>query len=186
MWYHNLNPKAGKIRKDLKNWRPLTLLNSVCNFFSQIISVRIRSTLNFLIHPHQTGFIQGRYTGLLMVVDYSKAFDTMEWEFISKSLRLFNFGDRLINMVKLLQANSFSKIEQNVFFSEHIILERGCRQGDPVSPYLFVLSAEILLTIRRCEDVRGLRVGTKKANISLFADDTTQFLLKDKYTVKKL
>ena len=124
------------------------------------------------------------YTDL---VDYSKAFDTMEWDFISKCLRPFKFGDNLINMVRLLQKDSFSKIEQNVFFSDNIILERGCRKGDLVLPYLFVLSAEILSTaIRKCEDVRGLRVGTKEAKISLYADDTTLFSKKDKYTVKKL
>ena len=125
-------PKAGKIQTDLKYLRPLMLLNSIYKFFSQIISERIRSTLNFLIHPDQTGFVQGRYIGentrmiydilhhcktnnkqgLLMVVDYSKAFDTMEWDFISKCLRLFNFGDNLINMVMLIRKNSFSKIEQ--------------------------------------------------------------------------
>ena len=47
-----------------------------------------------------------------MVMHYSKAFDTIEWEFISKSIRLVNFGDRLIIMDKLLQVNSFSEIDQ--------------------------------------------------------------------------
>ena len=77
----------------------------------------------------------------------------MEWSFISKSLQLFNFGDNINNILKLLQKNSTSKIEQNGYFSPPLTLERGCRQGDPIFPYLFVPSAEILAkVIRECDD----------------------------------
>ena len=77
-------------------------------------------------------------------------------------LKLSKFGNNLISMAKLLQFNSFSKIEKNVCFSENIILEHGCRQGGLISLYLFVLSAEILsIVIRECGDVNGLRMGLK-------------------------
>ena len=59
-----------------------------------------------IIHHNKTN----NRKGLLMMVDYFKAFDTMEWDFISRCLRLSNFGDNLINMIRLLQNNSFSKI----------------------------------------------------------------------------
>ena len=133
-------PKAGKLRNNLKNWRPLTLLNCIYKFFSQIISERIKTTLNDLVHPDQTGFITGRYIGentrlifdvlhdfefsnsnknsLIMIIDYSKAFDMIEWNFINTCLKKFNFGDNLIHMVKLLERNSFSKVEQNGYFSQ--------------------------------------------------------------------
>ena len=154
-------PKAGKSRDSLKNWRPLTLLNSVYKFNFSIISNRIKSTLENLINPDQTGFISNRFLGentrllldtmnyceqnsvggLLVVVDYAKAFDTIEWSFINFCLELFNYGDFIKNAVQILQKNSFSKIEQNGHFSEKIQLSRGCRQGDPISPYLFVICA---------------------------------------------
>ena len=63
------------------------------------------------------------------------------------------------------------------------MLERGCRQGDPISPYLFVRSTEILSTVIR--ECRGLMVGAKETKISMYADDTTLFLKADKDTVKK-
>ena len=147
-----------------------------------MISERIKTTLNDLVHPDQTAFITRRYirentclifdvrhdfefsnsnkNGLIMIIDYSKAFNTIEWNFINTCLKKLNFGDNLLNMVKLLQKASFSKIEQNGYFSQEIMLGRGRRQGDPISPYLFVLSAEILSTVvRECRDVRGLMMG---------------------------
>ena len=98
-------PKAGKERNSLKNWRPLTLLNSVY-FFSAIISNRIKLILCQIINPDQTGFISGRFLGentrlltdtldycetnsvdgLLLIGDYAKAFDTIEWNFIEHCL----------------------------------------------------------------------------------------------------
>ena len=68
--------------------------------------------------------------GLLIIVDYTKAFDTIEWNFIEYCLNLFGFGDFITESVKLLQKNSFSRIEQNGQFSERTLLPRGRRQGD--------------------------------------------------------
>ena len=56
-------PKGGKARSDLKNWRPITLLNSIYKFYSSILSERIKPTLTKLIHTDQKGFINGRFIG---------------------------------------------------------------------------------------------------------------------------
>ena len=56
-------PKGGKVRNDLKNWRPLTLLNSIYKFFSGILAERIKKILPKLIHLDQKGFINGRFIG---------------------------------------------------------------------------------------------------------------------------
>ena len=113
-------PKQGKLRNDLKNWRPLTLLNLIYKFYSSIIANRLKTTLPSLINEDQTGFISGRFIGentrmiydtidycetfqkegILIILDFSKAFDTIEWPFIEYTLNLFNFGDKFINFIK--------------------------------------------------------------------------------------
>ena len=200
-------PKTGKERNLLKNWRPLTLLNSVYKFLSAIISNRIKPILSQIINPDQTGFISGRFLGkntrlltdtlqyceansmdgLLIIVDYAKAFDTVEWDFIEFCLNLFGFGDFIIESVKLLQNGSFSRIEQNGYFSGKINLSRGCRQGDPISPYLFVICAEVLShVIRENPDIKGIKIGDTEIKLSQYADDTTIFLSEDKNSLRSV
>ena len=125
--------------------------------------------------------------GLLLILDFSKAFDTIEWPFISEVLRLFEFGDNFANMIRLCQTNSTSRVEQNGFLSDPIELERGCRQGDPISPYVFVLCAEILShVVRENGDIRGIVLHGRESKVSQYADDTTMLLREDLQTITNI
>ena len=108
-----LVPKEDSCLSDLSNWRPITLLNLDYKITSKVIANRIERFLPRLIHPDQTGFVKGRYIGqnirlindimeqtklqnipgILLLLDFRKAFDTIEWSFIQNTLNLLNFGE---------------------------------------------------------------------------------------------
>ena len=97
-------PKEGKDKQFIKNWRPITLLNTAYKIASACIAQRLKSVLPTIISEHQRGFLPGRYIGenirlvydtllhternkipgLLLLIDYEKAFDTIAWSFIKK------------------------------------------------------------------------------------------------------
>ena len=105
----------------------------------------------------QTGFIPGRYIGenirliydilsfteendipgILLLIDFEKAFDSVSWEFIENVLKFFNFGSSMVHWVKTFYKNITSSFTQNCFLSERFDVQRGCRQGDLLSPYIF-------------------------------------------------
>ena len=200
-------PKQGKLRNDLKNWRPLTLLNTIYKFFSSMVANRLKRVLPSIINEDQTGFISGRFIGentrmvydtieycdatdtkgLLIILDFSKAFDTIEWSFIQDVLKLFNFGINFSRMVHLFQHNTTSRVEQNGHLSDQIKLARGCRQGDPLSPYVFVLCAEILSqVIREFDGIKGIKVHGEEFKSTQYADDTTLMVSEDVESVKNI
>ena len=110
----------------------------------------------------------------MILVDFEKAFDTLDWNFIQKMFELSNFGDKILNWIKILQTGSKSIVSQNGSFSDQIKLERGCRQGDPVSPYIFVICAEILgMAIRENKRIEGIKIFGCEHKITQYADDTT-------------
>ena len=106
-------PKENKPKLYLKNWRLITLLDTVYKIASGSIANRIKPNLDSLIDKDQTGFIQGRYMGentrllydlinhteqkeipgLLLLIDFEKAFDSLSWSFIRKALKFLNFGE---------------------------------------------------------------------------------------------
>ena len=173
-----------------------------------MIANRLKLELPILINEDQTGFIAGRFIGentrtvfnlinhcesfnipgMILILDFAKAFDTIEWSFINKVFEFLNFGNKFCSALKLLQTDSFSRVEQNGLLSDKILLSRGCRQGDPISPYIFVVCAEVLShVLRECTDVKGIQVHDTEMLMSQYADDTTLFLNGDinslKYTV---
>ena len=151
-------PKQNKSRINLKNWRPISLLNVIYKLASAVISNRLKKVLDNIINENQKGFIAGRFLGenvrliydvlfeskkqnlpgLLLSIDFEKAFDTVSWKFIMKVLDYFNFGNSIKSWVGLFQKGSETCILQNGFMSNFFSLRRGCRQGDPISPYLFI------------------------------------------------
>ena len=80
----------------------------------------------------------------MVAVDFQQAFDTVSWKFIEKTLDYFNFGPSIQKWIKLFQTGAQSCILQNGYPSESFTLQRGRRQGDPISPCNFILCVEIL------------------------------------------
>ena len=96
-----------------------------------------------------------------MLIGIEKA--SLSWCFIYKVLSYFGFGNDIIKWVRILNANFKASILQSRFLSQPLELTRGYRQGDPVAPYLFILSAEILaILIKQNKDIRGIFVHDKE------------------------
>ena len=112
--------------------------------------------------------------GLLMLIDFEKAFDTISWDFVFQTLSFFNFGSSIKNGIKCFYKNISSCIIQNDITSMYFNPQRGCRQGDPISPYLFLLCAEILgILIRNDKEIKGITIDGEEYKISQYADDTS-------------
>ena len=192
-----LLPKGDKPRQFLKNWRPISLLNVSYKLASACIANRIKSVLSDLISEDQTGFVPDRFIGenirllydllnqtdknnipgMLLLIDFEKAFDTVSHDFILKTLRAFNFGTGICRWFETLYKNATSSVIINGNTSRPFQIQRSCRQGDPLSPYIFVLCAEILASmIRGNVNIRGIQIHDINFKITQYADDTTLIL----------
>ncbi len=190
-------PKGEKPRQYLKNWRPISLLNVDYKMLSAALANRLKTVLPEIISSTQKGFLQGRYigentrlvydiikyldendkTGLLLLIDFEKAFDTVEWEYLNRALKAYNFGENFIRWFNVLYNEPVSCVTNNGYSSQFFQLHRGCRQGDPLSPYLFILAIEPLAAAIKKGVIRGINVEGKEFLIGQYADDT--FLLLD-------
>ena len=114
---------------------------------------------------------------LLMNVDFEKAFDSLDWHFMFKVLKAFGFGQGICRWISTFYTNIKSAVIVNGQVSKWFTVGRGCRQGDPISPYLFVLCVEILAVMtRENEDLKGIHINGVEHKISQYADDT-EFIL---------
>ena len=192
-----LIPKKDAEPDLIKNWRPITLLNCDYKIAAKAIANRLKKVIPKLVNSDQTGFIKGRFIGeniplingvinfaaaknipgLLLFLDFEKAFDSLNWSFIQRTFKHFNFGSSMINWVKTFYNNIESCVLNNGWSSNFFKPERGVRQGCPLSPYLFILCVEVLAEkIRNTKDVKGIFVNQNEIKISQYADDTTLIL----------
>ena len=190
-------PKVDKPRQFLKNWRPISLLSVIYKIASAALAPRLRSPLENIISQNQSGFMSGRFIGkntcliydilhysqcedipgLLMLIDFQKAFDSVSWKFLNSTLKFFGFKQRLCKWIQVLNTNIKASVLQSGFLSEFIDIERGCRHGDPISSRMFIICAQVmLLLILNNKSIKGISVNGVEQIINQFADDTTLVL----------
>ena len=167
-------PKEDKPKQFLRNWR-----HTSYKIASWCIAARIKTVLPKIIHNNQKGFMKGRYIGenlrllygvlvytnfykklgLLLAVDFEKAFDRVAWSFIKKSLHRFNFGPDIKWWVQIFYTNIKASVSVNSQYTSWFQIERGVRQGDLLSSYLYLICAEIMsLMIRQNPRIKGILV----------------------------
>ena len=113
----------------------------------------------------------------MIFLDFQKAFDSVEWDFILECLESFNFGPEFVGWVKTFYKNTQSCIINNGAISDLFTLERGVRQSDPLSPYLFVLAAEALaIAVRQNIAITGITIEKEETKLLQYADDITATL----------
>jgi hypothetical protein len=124
-------------------------------------------------------------SGILLLIDFEKAFDSQEWTFVDRTLSCLNFGPNLKKWVNILYNKIESCVINNGYCSERFELGRGVRQCDPLSPYLFIFATEILAnTIVNQKNIEGIVIDQSELLISQLADDTTLFLENDEMSFK--
>ena len=169
--------KKDRDKKLIKNWRPISLLNIDTKLISKVLAGRLKNVLPSLITSHQTAYVNGRFISeggrlisdvleicdklqiksFLMTVDIEKAFDSINHCFLIKVLEKYGFEKDFIKWIKILLQNQESCIVNEGTTTNYFKLEKGSRQGDPISAYLFILVLEILfLFIKESKKINGL------------------------------
>ncbi|THH28603.1 hypothetical protein EUX98_g5574 [Antrodiella citrinella] len=188
-------------RNEISNYRPITLLNTDYKLLTKALSVKLAEAAPTFFHENQAGFIPGRnikdqtkltrmimeyaeateHNGMIVALDQEKAYDKIAHNYLWWTLEAFEIPKNFIQTVRSLYEHASTKVMVNGHLSKSFHVERGVRQGDPLSCLLFDLAIEPLAEALRQSNPKGLKIpGSEERLIAtLFADDTTTYLSED-------
>ena len=180
----------------IKNWRPISLLNTDLKFFSKVLAIKLKYVLSSLTTSQQTAYVQNRcigeagrlisnilvisdklsIDGYLVTVDIEKTFYSLDHEFLLVVLKKFGFGNYFIDWIKMLLTNQEFCVINSGSTTSYFKLEKGARQEDPISAYLFIIALEIIFAmIKNNLNTKGLNIFNHNNLYTAYADDTTSF-----------
>ncbi|KAK2354861.1 hypothetical protein QL285_092328 [Trifolium repens] len=186
------------------DYRPIALCNVILKIITKAIANRIKSILPDIISPQQSAFLPGRlitdntllafesfyylkhnknkkkgYVGIKL--DMAKAYDRLEWSFIKNTLTTMGFPNNLVNTIMNCVSSVSFSILVNGQPSHYFKPNRGIRQGDPLSPYLFILCADVfsgmITKAQNQSSINGIAIAQTAPKVShlFFADDSIIF-----------
>lgn len=188
----------------LTDYRPISLIHNFAKLISKLLANRLGPHLEQMISVNQTAFIQKRCIqdnfiyvqqvirdlhksktpAFFIKLDISKAFDTVSWTYLLHIMSHLGFGQRWRCWISSLWCTASSSFLLNGDPGRRILHCRGVRQGDPLSPMLFLLAMEPLYRLFKKAQEWGLlgplRPGCDTFRVSLYVDDAAVFLRPNK------
>ena len=209
-YFHNLptSTKQGVVKvlykkkdtRDIRNYRPLTMLNSDYKVLTKILAKRVASVLDEIVSEQQLGFVPGRVIteashlvrlvqayldetdeeGLLVALDWEKAFDSVSWDYLHLAIDALGFGPYMKRWYHILY-NPYDPqeriVQANGINSSPFHLGSGIPQGCPLSPVTFLLISEALTRLINDDpQYEGIPIGRHTFRLTQFADDTLLLL----------
>ena len=185
--------------RELKNWRPISLLNTDYKILSKIMANRLKPKMEILIGKDQYCGVPNRSINtansiltniwnmekkyiknklIYLMIDQQKAFDRVDHQYLLRTLKALNLPDNFIDWVKIMYTDIYSNIEINGTTTQDIKISRSVRQGCPLSMLLFILTAEGLAEkIRANPEIKGYNITPNiEKKIAAYTDDTTLIL----------
>ena len=176
--------KKDKDKRYIKNWRPISLLNVDTKLISKTFASRLKDVLPSLILHQQTAYVKNcninesgrlisdilencnnqKLNGYMVTMDIEKYFDSLDHNFLLTVLEKVGLGNNFISWIKILLSNQESCVINGESTTNYFKLERGARQGDPISAYLFIIALE------------GLKIFHYCFFYTAYADDSTFFV----------
>lgn len=186
--------------EEVSDFRPISLIHAIAKIVTKILALRLAPFMNDLVSNAQSAFIKKRsihdnflyvknlakrlhkskILALLFKLDIRKAFDSIRWEYILDLLQRRGFPSRFRGWITALFTTASSRVLLNRIAGSPISHGRGLRQGDPLSPMLFVLAIDPLTQLLEIATSEGLlhklRGRGTILRTSLYADDAAVFV----------
>ena len=175
----------------------MSILNTDYKILTKVLANRLKIALPELINADQIGYMSGRscfenirlisdmiefckikkHPCIILLVDFEKAFDSINWTFLKHVLQKYGFGKNFQKWIATLYSEIESCVSNNGHMSSFFKLSKGVRQGCPISALLFLLVVEVVaIILRHSEELTGIIVGQTEIRLCMFADDMTMFL----------